>query len=188
VRSDIPMHKPSRFVRVPQEAYFTIDRRCVQHLDRVFPLSGIRFSEPCAGQGDMVKALEECGAVLEAATDLHWYEDADARIRGGIDVFQQPPRGATTIITNPPYDCALPMVEHMLHAAPAAWLMVLLRATQAHVRQGRELMTWHRFYGLAPLPFRPKWFVDGPHSPRHDFSWFIWRPAHFQRQPPRLLL
>ena len=188
MRTDRAMTQPSTYERVPADAYMTIDQRCVQHLDKVFPLHGVMFKEPCAGRGDLICALEGVGAILEVATDLHAYEGADRRIRTGIDVFKQPPRGPGHIITNPPYDVALDMSEWMLHEAPAAWLMVLLRASQAHVRTMRKLMAWHRFYGLAPLPFRPKWFVNGPASPRHDFSWFLWRPAHFDKQPPRLLL
>ena len=188
MRSDHAMTQPSHYDRAPADAYMTIDRRCIEHLDKVFPLHGILFTEPCAGMGHLINHLEEAGAVLESASDLHTYEGGDARIRTGIDVFKQPPRGPTTIITNPPYDCAVEMVEWMLHEAPAAWLMVLLRSSQAHVRAMRKLMAWHRFYGLAPLPFRPKWFVNGPASPRHDFSWFMWRPVHFAKHPPRLLL
>ena len=180
--------QPSNYARAPADSYFTIDPRCVQHLDRVFTMSGKLFTEPCAGMGHMIHQLEEVGAVLESASDLHAYEGADPRIRTGIDVFVQPPRGPSCVVTNPPYDCALAMVEHMLHEAPAAWVIVLLRSSQAHVRAGRRLMGWHRFYGLAPLPFRPKWFEKGPASPRHDFSWFIWRPVHFTKNPPRLLL
>ena len=186
--SDPAPLQPSNYARIPADAYFTIDARCVAHLDRVFPLHGVLFTEPCAGTGHLIDALEEVGAVLEVASDLHAYEGADPRIRPGIDVFTQPPRGPGHIITNPPYDCALAMVETMLHEAPAAWVIVLLRSSQAHVRAGRRLMQWHRFYGLAPLPFRPKWFAKGPASPRHDFSWFIWRPVHFAKNPPRLLL
>lgn len=185
---DHVMLRPSRFERTPADAYFTIDWRCVQHLDRVFPLHGVLYKEPCAGMGHLMLALDEVGAICEAASDLHWYENADARIRGGVDVWLQPPKGPGHIITNPPYQNALEVVAHLLHNAPAAWLIVLLRASQAHVRLMRDLMKWHRFYGIAPLPFRPKWFEKGPASPRHDFSWFIWRPVHFAKDPPLVLL
>ena len=120
--------------------------------------------------------------MLEIASDLHAYDGADPRIQTGIDVFTHPPHGPGHIVTNPPYLQAVEMIQHMLHAAPGAWVIVILRSSQAHIKPMRKLMAWHRFYGLAPLPFRPKWF-EGKVSPRHDFSWFFWRPVHFAKNP-----
>ena len=54
-----PVHE-----RIKNDAYHTIDPRCIAHLDKVWPLRGREFIEPMAGYGQLLWDVEACGGVL----------------------------------------------------------------------------------------------------------------------------
>lgn len=108
------MGKRSNFERIPQDAYQTIDTKAVRRLYR--HLSGVRtFSEPCAGEGFLIRQLEERGLKCVHSNDIKTNVDAlTLRDFGGADA----------ILTNPPWDREIlhPMIRHFQRFAQT-WLL-----------------------------------------------------------------
>ncbi len=188
----------SRYERIANDFYGTIDTRCVAHLVKVFPqVMSFRYHEPCAGIGHLIQELDKYGAYCEWASDLYEYFGADERIRSGVDIYGDGlPKGAQSIITNPPFAEQRPMVHRMLTHAPQAWVILLMRTSQIQVKGMLHLLP-PRFHALAPLPFRPFWFNNDKEEyrhkqrPRHEYAWYIWKPMHLVKrviEQPRLLL
>ena len=125
---------------------------------------------------------------------MHSYPGADPRIRTGVNVFEQPCQlSPITIITNPPYTILRPVIRHLLGKAPKAWIVILCRASQLHVQDMRPALEDGRLHGVAPLPFRPLWYVREPGNnagPRHEYAWFIWAPRSYYafHHKPQILL
>ncbi|MET0653689.1 MAG: hypothetical protein ABWY63_14355 [Hyphomicrobiaceae bacterium] len=185
-----PVHE-----RIANDAYHTLDPRCIGHLDKVWPLKGRPFIEPMAGYGQLIWDIEGCGGILQYASDLYVYPDQDSRIVTGVNLFE--PRhnwaemaNTMSIITNPPYSLLRPTVHHLLEVAPGAWLAILCRSSQLHVQAMQPMLTGGRLWGVAPLPFRPFWHHrsgEKSEGPRHEYAWFIWSPVWAISGPPRLL-
>jgi hypothetical protein len=195
--SEHAMLGKSKWERVANDFYGTIDERCVAHLVKVFPqVMAFRYHEPCAGIGHLMWELDKHGAYCEWASDLYEYFGADERIRTGIDVFGDGlPKGAQSIITNPPFAEQRPIVHRLLTHAPQAWVILLMRTSQMQVKEMLRLLP-PRFHALAPLPFRPMWFNNDAEEykhkqrPRHEYAWYIWKPLHMVKreiEPPVLL-
>jgi len=106
--------KRSSFDRIPQDAYQTIDPKAVRRLYR--HLHGVRtFSEPCAGEGRLIRDLEARGLKCVHSNDIDGNVDAlTLRDFGGADA----------IITNPPWSREIlhPMIRHFQRFAPT-WLL-----------------------------------------------------------------
>lgn len=104
------MGKRSSFDRIPQDAYQTIDPKAVRRLYR--HLHGVRtFSEPCAGEGRLIRDLEARGLKCVHSNDIKNNVDAlTLRDFGGADA----------IITNPPWSREIlhPMIRHFQRFAP----------------------------------------------------------------------
>jgi hypothetical protein len=81
----------------------------------------IKFVEPCAGDGALVRALTERGHTCLLASDLEpraeGIEKADA-----LDVK----RAGNAVITNPPYTRKLvyPLIRHWLSEPGDTWLLI----------------------------------------------------------------
>lgn len=108
------MGKRSDFERIPQDAYQTIDQKAVRRLYR--HLFGVRtFSEPCAGEGRLIHALEARGLRCVHSNDINGNADALTLREFG---------GADAIITNPPWTREIlhPMIRHFQRFAPT-WLL-----------------------------------------------------------------
>ena len=63
------MGRRSNFARLDRDAYATIDPRAYPPL--LPHLRGVKtFAEPCAGDGHMVRALEEHGLICQWSSDI----------------------------------------------------------------------------------------------------------------------
>ena len=129
------MGRESRFDRQPNDWYPT-DRRALAHLlPHLQPRT--RFVEPCAGDGRLVRWLEEAGHLCEGALDVSprvpWVRQADALAIPAI------PAGAI-FITNPPFDRPLlhAMITLFVGLAGGCWL--LIDAPWAQTGQARPFL------------------------------------------------
>lgn len=110
----------SRRELVENSWYPTIDPRPVQVLlDQLSP--GMRFVEPCAGDGALIRHLETAGHRCIHASDIapraRWIEQRCA--------MRLPPRGL--VITNPPYtprSLMHELIDHWLDCGAECWLLI----------------------------------------------------------------
>jgi hypothetical protein len=128
------MGKRSDFERVEKDFYRTIDPRAVAALaPHLKPQT--RFAEPCAGAGDLIKALEEIGHRCVWQSDIAFDDPVDAAMLNMEVVAPY----ADAVITNPPWtrNELHPIIENLSAGLPT-WL--LFDADWAHTRQSAPYM------------------------------------------------
>ena len=129
-------------------------------------LRGIRsFAEPCAGDGALVRHLEEFGLRCLYAGDIRSGQDALALDDyGEIDV----------IITNPPWsrDVMHRLIAHFQNIAPT-WL--LLDADWAHTKQAAPFLP--HCSDIVAIG-RVKWIEDSKHTGKDNCAWYRFDISH----------
>ena len=164
------MGKRSTFERRPQDAYDT-PKEAVEPLIPHLPY-GAQFAEPCAGNGALVEALEDC--------NMSCVDAADIRPRASWivwrDAMEEPfaNNSADWIITNPPWTRAIlhPMIERFSDLRPT-WL--LFDADWMHTRQSTPYLP--RLRKIVSVG-RVKWIPDSPHTGKDNCAWYLFtRPS-----------
>ena len=149
------MGKRSNFERREAD-FYTTPRAAVVPL--IPYLRGIRsFAEPCAGDGDLVRHLEEF--------DLRCVYSGD--IRGGQDALALDDYGAAdVIISNPPWSRELMhrLIAHFLNIKPT-WL--LLDADWPHTKQAAPYLP--HCSDIVAIG-RVKWIEGSKHTRPHVFA------------------
>lgn len=168
-------------LRSPADFYPT-PAWCVARLLEAAPLPGGRWVEPCAGDGDIIRACAAlrgdlswsaaelrapCRPALVAATG------APERVRIG-DLFdagdwidaQQP----AVIITNPPFRLAREVLELLLGRGAAVALLLRLNFLASAARAPLMRRCPPDVY---VLPNRPS-FVVGGKTDSIEYAWFVW--------------
>jgi hypothetical protein len=161
------MGKRSAFARRPQDKYSTPPEAVLPLLKHV--KHGDMFVEPCAGNGALVRALENHGLSCQWAFDIepenHEIERRDAL--SDWDVI--PDMSVEWIITNPPWsrDLLHPMIEHFSRIRPT-WL--LFDADWMHTRQAEPyLKMCTKIVSVGRL----KWIPGSKHSGKDNAAWFL---------------
>jgi hypothetical protein len=145
-------------------------------LDRVsFP--GTRWLEPCAGKGAIIRAVRDYPLTVTRWTAYERRAECVPALQGLGEVeiihgaFDQYDRRRVwdTAITNPPYSCALPILERLLHAAHVVVALMRLNfiageERAAFMRESRP--------SVYVLPNRPSF--DGQGTDATDYAWFVW--------------
>jgi hypothetical protein len=149
------------FERNPRDYYPTPKSAVVPLLPHL--KLGLRFWEPCAGDGRLVRHLQEEGMVWARAHDVEpksqWIDKADSLtiLVGNIDY----------IITNPPWDRKIlhPMIEHFRHQAPT-WL--LFDADWMHTKQALKYLEYcNKIVSVG----RVSWMENGT-SGKDNCCWY----------------
>lgn len=157
------MGKRSTFERRDRD-YYPTPPEAVSPLLRRFK-QRLRFCEPCAGDGSLIRELELSGHVCASAFDIEPRDprvdkhDALERLVGNIDCF----------ITNPPWSRNIlhPLISHLSMQAPA-WL--LFDADWMHTRQAAEFLPWcAEIISVG----RVKWIPDSPHTGKDNAAWYL---------------
>lgn len=160
----------------PPEAVWSLLAIEADHLPR-------RIWEPAAGDGAIVKPLQEAGYQV-TASDL-----ADYGLDGcetGLDYLNAKKRaGIDGVVTNPPYRLAMKFAEKALAEVP--YLALLLRtnflestARLPFFRRHRPARIWISSRRL-PMMHRHGW--QGPRAPSNTcFAWFVWDAKAEQKQ------
>ena len=157
-----PMGKRSNFERRPGDFYAT-PREAVMPL--LPHLKGVRrFSEPCAGAGDLVRHLEAHGLKCAYAGDISAGRDAFA-----CESFDAP------VITNPPWtrDVLHPLIAHFMRAAPFAWL--LFDSDWSHTKQSTVLIQHCSL--ILPIG-RVKWIPGTRDVGKDNAAWYRFQAEH----------
>ena len=130
-----------------------------------------RFSEPCAGDGALVRHLESFGLICAHASDVASGQDAR-----GIPSFDSP------VITNPPYERKLmhALIRHFVATAPCAWL--LLEYAWTATKQAQPFLT--DCCSDIVMVGRLRWIEGTKDSGKDDFAWLRFASDH--RGPPIL--
>lgn len=157
------MSKRSTFERRPMDDYPTTDRRAVI---RLMPhLIGVEtFAEPCAGEGHLVRLLEEYGLTCIHEND----------IRHGVDALTMTVPPVDAIISNPPWTRALlhPMIRHFQRMAPT-WL--LFDADWAHTGQSGPYMDQcSHIVSVGRLC----WFPETKQTGKDNCAWYRFDAQH----------
>lgn len=149
--------------------------------------------EPAAGRGDIVTKLIDNGRdVVASDVDLSEFDYFLCPTIQHNFIMAVPPLyeghpDIKGIITNPPYNqprgIADDFVRHglfLMENFGIEFMAMLLRSEFCRGKRRRDMFGDNPMYaGEIVLTSRPRWdwwFRDEPEaSPRHNFSWFIWR-------------
>jgi hypothetical protein len=129
-------------------------------------LRGVRsFAEPCAGDGALVRHLEEFGLNCVYVGDIRTGQDALALDHyGAVDA----------IITNPPYtrDVMHRLIDHFQRIAPT-WL--LLDSDWASTRQAAPFLPCCS--DIVTIG-RVRWIEGSKHTGKDNYAWFKFDAQH----------
>ena len=172
------MGKRSSFERIPRDFYPTPHEAVVPllaHLPR-----GTKFSEPCAGNGALIRHLEAAGHECLWAGDIEPRAGGIIR-RDALKTDAWPLTNAAVLrITNPPWDRTTlhPLIGHLSSFGPT-WL--LFDADWMHTRQSAPFMPYLRKIVSVG---RVKWIPDSPFTGKDNCCWYLFdqtsdAPAQF---------
>ena len=159
------MGKRSNFERRPADFYPT-PKAAVLPLIPFLRASRIRtFAEPCAGDGDLVRHLEEFGLRCAYQGEISSGQDALALDHYGA---------ADAIITNPPWsrDVLHGLITHFQNIAPT-WL--LLDADWKETRQAAPFLP--HCSDIVPIG-RVKWIEGSKHTGKDNTCWYLFDSNH----------
>lgn len=159
--------RSSGFRRHKNDAYDTPEEAVAPLIGHLRP--GVRYIEPMAGRGDLVRALAPHAECVVAG-------DLEPRAEGiyRIDARQITPEdaastGAEMFITNPPWTRPIlhDIIETLSDALPT-WL--LFDADWIHTKQaGRYLWRMRRVVSVG----RVRWIEGSPHSGKDNCAWHL---------------
>lgn len=160
------MGKRSEFERRARDYYSTppnATKRLLPHLGE-----GVRFCEPCAGDGRLTDVLVEAGHKCVLETDI---EPDHKRIykKDALELDEYDLLDSECIITNPPWDRKIlhPMIEHFSDMRPT-WL--LFDADWASTKQAVPYLEYcHVMVAIG----RVKWIEDSPHVGKDNSAWYL---------------
>lgn len=130
------MGKRSSFERRKNDKYYTPYDACLPLFPFLAP--GLKFIEPCAGDGRLIRHMEKVGHSCVYASDIE--PEGPGIIQRDLLFFDgQGFPDCDMVITNPPWERELlhPMIKMFMAHAPA-WL--LFDAAWAHTGQCKELI------------------------------------------------
>lgn len=153
----------SAFPRKKDDAYRTIDERCIYGLLQHVQPIGLCV-DVCAPDGSgIVDTLKECEYNAACVADA--FEDSVK---------------AQWIITNPPY--SRPLVDQIItrqiervERGDVYGLAVLLRINFDCAKSRVEMFDHPLYAGQIKLRFRPWWSGSRKKQPIHNFVWQIWK-------------
>jgi len=160
------MAKRSDFKRVERDFYPTPKAAVLPLLPHLKP--NATFFEPCAGDGRLIRHLEEAGHTCKYACDI---EPLDPRVckRDALDVSFV---SADYAITNPPWGRKIlhPIIEHYASMVPT-WL--LADADWAHTKQSSPYMAMcSKIVSIG----RVKWIEDSKMTGKDNAAWYLFEP------------
>mgnify|MGYP003642326114 FL=1 len=151
------MGKRSDFERRDRDFYPTpleAARPLLRHLP-----SGTHFHEPCSGDGDLIRHLEESGHKCVVSGDIVTGQDA-LDIKGTV---------AEVFITNPPWDRKIlhPLITILSSIRPT---YLLFDADWMHTKQAvGYLKQCAKIISVA----RVKWIPDSKMSGKDNCAWYL---------------
>lgn len=142
-----------------------------------------KILEPCAGAGNIVKELQEIGAVDITAVEIDETKKeellkilpTDKVIITDFLKFEGGQHNYDVIITNPPFSLAMEFVKKALDIVNENGIVIMLLRT-AFLESQRRYDFWqqpeNKLTGLYTLSHRPSFIGKGTDAT--SYSWFIW--------------
>jgi hypothetical protein len=136
--------------------------------------------EPCAGDGAMVRVLEQIGCPIHAS-------DINPRAPGidAADFLVGEMQGRVgercAIITNPPFGLAEEMIAKAARMDGVVFAAFMLKATFWHAKTRQALFRQFMPFIVHPLTWRPDFKMKG--RPTMEMQWCIWLPQHKRVAP-----
>jgi len=129
--------------------------------------------EPCCGDGSLAKVIERHGHRV-IATDLYYRGYGDGHGER-FDVLKLKELPAPNVITNPPFNIAKQIIEHLLSLQPDL-LALVLKASFWHAKSRMDLFERHPPSKIIALTWRP----DFLHlkRPTMEVIWCVWQRGH----------
>jgi len=129
--------------------------------------------EPCCGDGAIVKPLRRAGHEV-FASDIAHYGLRGTKVKDYLQ-FQRPRRFGG-IVTNPPFNLAMQIIEKALHDAP--YVAVLLRLNFLESTRRMPFFQAHPpsriWVSSRRLPMMSRYGWTGPTAPSNIcFAWYI---------------
>lgn len=162
------MGKRSDFKRIERDFYPTPEAAVLPLLPHLEEET--RFDEPCAGDGQLVRHLQEAGHICEQASDI----EPRVGFVNKCDVFKVAVCEGDMFITNPPWDRKIlhPLIDHLMNLGVPVWL--LFDADWMHTKQSSEYMDiCEKIVSIG----RVKWFPDSKMTGKDNCCWYLFNPG-----------
>lgn len=127
--------------------------------------------EPCCGDGSMAKVIVNKGHNV-IATDLH---DRGYGQQHGLNVLDLEELPAPNVITNPPFNIASRIIEHLLSLRPDT-LALVLKSSFWHAKSRAALFERHPPSKIIALTWRPDFM--NLKRPTMEVMWCVWIRGH----------
>lgn len=165
------MGKRSDFTRRPSDKYLTPFKATIPLVQYVSP--GQTFIEPCAGDGRLVRHMEEHGLYCVGA----WDKEPDSLLVREGDALIEPLPICDVIITNPPWSRQLlhPMIDRFMRHAPT-WL--LFDSDWKHTSQRGEVKRLLRHCSHMVNVGRVKWIDNSKMTGKDNCMWYRFDIRH----------
>lgn len=126
-------------------------------------------SEPCCGDGSLARVLEGRGYDV-IGTDLH---DRGYGVGHGkaFDILKMKSLPAPNVVTNPPFNIAGEIIEHLMALRPEK-MALLLKASFWHAKTRRRLFEQYPPSKIIALTWRPDFLQLK--RPTMEVMWCVW--------------
>jgi hypothetical protein len=130
--------------------------------------------EPCCGDGSLAVVAEEDYGYDVIGTDLH---DRGYGVGHGkaFDVLKAKRLLGPNVVTNPPFNIAGEIIEHMWGLGPSSMAM-LLKSTFWHAESRRRIFEKMPPSRIIALTWRPDFL--GLNRPTMEVIWCVWERDH----------
>jgi hypothetical protein len=127
------------------------------------------ISEPCCGDGSLAEVMEEHGYSV-IGTDLY---DRGYGVGHGkaFDILKLEELLAPNIVTNPPFNIAGEIIEHLMAMRPKK-MALLLKASFWHAKTRQRLFQAYPPSKIIALTWRPDFL--GLKRPTMEVMWCVW--------------
>lgn len=159
------MGKRSNFERIERDFYPTPYEAVAPLLLHLGTIS--TYYEPCAGDGQLIRHLNNSGYLCTYASDIEPRESNIER-----HSYEEYKSCDSQFITNPPWDRKIlhPLIKHLSNLAPT-WL--LFDADWAYTKQAKPYL---KYCDKIVSVGRVKWIPDSKMTGKDNCAWYLFLP------------